>query len=644
MAPFPDEVDVFTTPHGRMKHLVQLYCDELSKTNFSNDRDFQLLLQLLHSTFKEFKTHEQIENECILAKLRSRLQAMSVTNSLVYKAHSDNKLSEMLNLFENGLRNAKNEYERVNYGNQLKEELEAFTQGFIPHMKEEEEVFQPLLMEYFTYDELKDIKSRVIAQHCSLGAQDSGSRPVGLKGNSIMQQPGKLELDGKGEEKEARSSPVLDLPTDVMLHVFGFLGVRDLCRCAQVCLTWAQLAMDGSLWKHLYPVRWSQGDLYNGPPGGIVDGILEEEMSGDKMRAEGADVPYTFHDEDADVDESGEDLNEATSLALKQEKQCLRSILQNILPVAGPFVKSVILANSKAATNTMVQRILTLCPNLEYLDLTQTRIGDTAFKSLGAGATLWNLKHLDLSGCDLIGDCALRYLSQGLGFSASCANILANLGPYGKQKTPFSSQSIMDMTCGRPCAALCTAMLCTPAAPILAFCTGEHLDIEEVALCRSLLAHGHPPGLKSDNLRCFLEAAADCCAPGDCIHTLCRARTWICEHSSIHNRCLCKGSASRTVPMGRLLEFLSLSGCYRLTDEGLRCLVLRGGLPNIHHLDLSGCRFVTGDGLQDLVAVCPSLNPDHFYYCDYISGPHSALASGCQNLQCGSRACCCSGE
>jgi len=47
------------------------------------------------------------------------------------------------------------------------------------------------------------------------------------------------------------------------------------------------------------------GDLYNGPPGGIVDGVLEDEMSGDKTWAEEADVPYTFHDEDADVDESG---------------------------------------------------------------------------------------------------------------------------------------------------------------------------------------------------------------------------------------------------------------------------------------------------------------------------------------------------
>lgn len=32
------------------------------------------------------------------------------------------------------------EYEQLNYARQLKERLEAFTQDFLPHMKEEEEV------------------------------------------------------------------------------------------------------------------------------------------------------------------------------------------------------------------------------------------------------------------------------------------------------------------------------------------------------------------------------------------------------------------------------------------------------------------------------------------------------------------------
>ncbi|XP_028638961.1 F-box/LRR-repeat protein 5-like isoform X2 [Grammomys surdaster] len=132
----------------------------LSKTNFSNNNDFRALLQSLYATFKEFKMHEQIENEYIIGLLQQRSQT-------IYNVHSDNKLSEMLSLFEKGLKNVKNEYEQLNYAKQLKERLEAFTRDFLPHMKEEEEVFQPMLMEYFTYEELKDIKKKVIAQHCS---------------------------------------------------------------------------------------------------------------------------------------------------------------------------------------------------------------------------------------------------------------------------------------------------------------------------------------------------------------------------------------------------------------------------------------------------------------------------------------------
>ena len=37
------------------------------------------------------------------------------------------------------------EHEQLNYARQLKERLEAFTQDFLPHMKEEEEVINPSL-------------------------------------------------------------------------------------------------------------------------------------------------------------------------------------------------------------------------------------------------------------------------------------------------------------------------------------------------------------------------------------------------------------------------------------------------------------------------------------------------------------------
>ncbi|XP_067833814.1 F-box/LRR-repeat protein 5, partial [Heptranchias perlo] len=173
MAPFPEEVDVFSAPHWRMKKLVNLYSEKLSNTNFSNSRDFQALLTSLYATLHRVKSHEQIENEYIMDELQLRLRALSVRNSSVSNVHSDNKLSDMLSLFEKGLKNFKNEYEQLNYSRQLKEKLDAFTRDFIPHMKEEEEVFQPLLMEYFTYEELKDIKMKVIARHCTQGRVDT---------------------------------------------------------------------------------------------------------------------------------------------------------------------------------------------------------------------------------------------------------------------------------------------------------------------------------------------------------------------------------------------------------------------------------------------------------------------------------------
>lgn len=44
--------------------------------------------------------HEQIENEYIIGQLQQRC-------CTVYNVHSDNKLSEMLSLFEKGLHNVK---------------------------------------------------------------------------------------------------------------------------------------------------------------------------------------------------------------------------------------------------------------------------------------------------------------------------------------------------------------------------------------------------------------------------------------------------------------------------------------------------------------------------------------------------------
>ncbi|KAM4629791.1 F-box/LRR-repeat protein 5 [Polymixia lowei] len=699
MAPFPDEVDVFTGPHWRMKQLVGLYCDKLSKTNFSNNSDFRSFLQSLCATFKEFKMHEQIENEYIIGLLQQR-------SCTVYNVHSDNKLSEMLSLFEKGLHNVKSEYEQLNYAQQLKERLDAFTQDFLPHMKEEEEVFQPMLMQYFTYEELKDIKKQVMAQHCSQQQWDCAAEV--LKGLSLWSQAEELQkafkyadhekTDDELEQNRSSSTHISQLPTEIMLRLFRYLGPEDLCRCSQVCSSWSELAKTGSLWRHLYPVRWARGDYYSGPPGD-----LDQEPDEDWVKSrQDEGRAYQDWDEDADVDESDVSGHMEGSLAIsaaQREKKLLNGLIQNLLPAVGPSVKSIVLAYSSTVSSKMVRQILFLCPNISHLDLTQTDVTDVAFESWSSMGACLYLKHLDLSGCEKITDHTLKKLSIGLGVLAPPTSFEKRSDRRAKLlKSPPIPITLLDERNLRPMGRKRQAIIfkqmtgrrdavCSPTQ-VWVLDPSDLADIEDAAewnrrggvpvaerksfvetqlgggscCCRRSRRRGHRTGFHSSYLhQQYAMSRESLCGHSTCCTSDTALRTFTgpqCESGNTRGSAAefrtkrsfggpqCLESRNRTdqSEAKRSLRFLSLSGCYQVTDLGLRALSQRGGFPVLEHLNLSGCLLITEVGLQELVSACPALNDEHFYYCDNINGPHADTASGCQNLQCGFRACCRSGE
>ncbi|KAM7410418.1 hypothetical protein PAMA_001722 [Pampus argenteus] len=698
MAPFPDEVDVFTGPHWRMKQLVGLYCEKLSKTNFSNNNDFRSFLKSLCATFKEFKMHEQIENEYIIGLLQQRC-------CTVYNVHSDNKLSEMLSLFEKGLHNVKSEYEQLNYARQLKERLEAFTQDFLPHMKEEEEVFQPMLMQYFTYEELKDIKKQVIAQHCNQQQWDCAAEV--LKGFRLWSQAEELQKAFKYAdhektdyelEQKGNATHISLLPTEIMLRLFHYLSPEDLCRCSQVCTSWSELAKTGSLWRHLYPVHWARGDYYRGPPGD-----LNQEPDEDWVKSRHEEgLAYQEWDEDADVDESDVSGHTEGSLAIdtaQREKRLLNGIIHNILPAVGPSVKSIVLAYSSTVSSKMVRQILSFCPNITHLDLTQTDVTDFAFDSWSSLGACLSLEHLDLSGCEKITDHTLKKLSVGLGdlASSTCFDKRSDRRAKLLKSSPIPI-TLMDERSIHPGGRKRQAIIfkqgtgrwsaaCTPT-PVWVVDRSDPADIEDAAeltrrgglspseaesfvetqfvgsscCCRRSKRRGHRTGSNASFLHQQYAMSGEMfCGHSTCCTSEMALRTFTgpkCEsgttRSTAEFRTKCSSSGglqcqervNRTdqSEAKRYLRFLSLSGCYQVTDLGLRALSQRGGLPVLEHLNLSGCLFITEVGLQELVSACPSLNDEHFYYCDNINGPHADTASGCQNLQCGFRACCRSGE
>lgn len=80
------------------------------------------------------------------------------------------------------------------------------------------------------------------------------------------------------------------------------------------------------------------------------------------------------------------------------------------------------------------------------------------------------------------------------------------------------------------------------------------------------------------------------------------------------------------------LQSMSLDGCKRIGDEGLRAL--SAGCPNLQHINLQMCKQISDEGLRALSMGCPKMEHIEVSDCEQISDDGlRALIAGCPNLQ-----------
>lgn len=166
------------------------------------------------------------------------------------------------------------------FGSQLQKVVTEFTEQFIPHMKEEEEIFQPLLMKYFAYEELRLLKEQVIQQHeiwkeKLLAQKETAENMLALL-NSVASEVAYcssdedevyqdtlhtlVELTCENWSKESpKSADFNDLPQEMIVNIFSYLNPLDRTRCAQVNKLWNMLVYSPQLWREIYPTNWAKG-------------------------------------------------------------------------------------------------------------------------------------------------------------------------------------------------------------------------------------------------------------------------------------------------------------------------------------------------------------------------------------------------
>ncbi|KAH9519340.1 F-box/LRR-repeat protein 5 [Bulinus truncatus] len=331
-----------------MKTLVDTYKNMITSTDFSDEQHLQVLLKNLQNVFSEFKAHEHIENSLIMKQLKNKLRAASVTSAAVCNCHNDNRLSEMLHLVLDGYKlTQKTTTERQNYGDRLKTALEDFTKKFIPHMEEEEMVFQPMLMQYFSYDELKELKAKVIEQHHITKSQEEVHNEKCVADYKESDDTCEEDINQSGDHFS-------NLPTEICQKIFSFLGPKDLVKISQVSKRWKHLTKDPTLWTHMYPVHWAQGNwsFFPEPLGGVDGpGLVFKKFT---------DIgSYSCIDEDADFDDSedSDGTDGVESDDLKQillEAKLLTAVVKYLLPTVGEGVKVFDLAYSRGLSSSLV--------------------------------------------------------------------------------------------------------------------------------------------------------------------------------------------------------------------------------------------------------------------------------------------------
>ena len=107
-------------------------------TDFSDDFAVEGLLNSLNHAFHEFKHHEEIENQYILEKLKTRVTASDLLDILC-DIHHDTHVKDILSLVKNAV-TLNGELQKTLFKVELQNAIKEFIDDFLPHMKEEEEV------------------------------------------------------------------------------------------------------------------------------------------------------------------------------------------------------------------------------------------------------------------------------------------------------------------------------------------------------------------------------------------------------------------------------------------------------------------------------------------------------------------------
>ncbi|XP_021933210.1 F-box/LRR-repeat protein 5-like isoform X2 [Zootermopsis nevadensis] len=543
----------------------------------------------------------------------------------------------MMALIDDGIAvRSRSSEDSMAFGMRLQQALNDFTSTFLPHMEQEEEIFQPLLVKHFEYSELQSIQQLVIVKHCALtnnviyetlhtglyseddelwvmekqsgdGKRMAYYECIRNELNSAVSQHAVFEhlqsfmgnsiYTGHGSPDEETASVVMtqdctggptfmDIPDLAVTKIFSYLDPPDLGRCAQVCWEWNNLVYQPCLWRRVCPTQWAVGlwryeKNWNAEQHriSVLHGRRQNDYSVQGIILH--DLPYfglgIVEPDDSvllDIPHAYTDLVNR----FQSEFRIISGLLRFVLWRVGSGVKELNLGASCVLNDMILNLFMLQCPNIVCLDVSYTALSFKAFHGLKGNGSCRLLTTVSFSGCENLEDSAIISLTK-------C---------WENEPEEFNDELIdRDMQRNLSSVLVLSTLL------------------TEKELLKSLI------GISDRRMQSGTGRDDEMLVSIPYIECRKKARV-----SGLHS--------------------LILSGCHKLTDKSLEELIKSSTFTQkLRLLDMSGCFRFTARMLNNLVNKCPILSPEYLFYCDHITGgPYSNEANGCNNLQSAKRACC----
>ncbi|XP_032895236.1 dynein regulatory complex subunit 6 [Amblyraja radiata] len=367
---------------------------------------------------------------------------------------------------------------------------------------------------------------------------------------------------------------ISNFPWAISLKIFGYLGVRELIRCAQVCQSWKVITQSSSLWSKIdfYPVKH----------------LIKDDDAANILRSYRSSVVH---------------------LSLRGCNNIGRATFKGITGCRN--LQDLNLSECEKVTDEFVSAMVEICKSLMYLNISYTSIGDATLRSLSKFGL--NLQYLSLAYAKKYTNKGLNYLATGKG-----CHRLVYLDISGCTEISVRGFKSLGIGCNEIEHLVINDMATLTTTCIVAM-AGYYSNLTTVSLLASPhISDSAVRALSQGNKLTVFKTEGNKRLTDISFKTFGTSCPNL-KHIYVSDCPKITDNSLKFISSLKDIVVLNISDCISITDLGVRTFLEGQSGSKLRELNLSNCILITDLTILKIVQRCSSLSHLRIRFCVHLT-------------------------